>query len=217
MLDLEAEPQAREIDNDEVADNLQKKQVPKRRNKKRRKVARGVEQGSNGEGGVAISSLKATVHQDVPTDTQTTVNRASAAVRARHQEGDRYYQCSHCTNILRVSKASNSNYKGLVKHLHNLSNHRKSLVQFYDLLKAKKDNDLEITQEDVDKAAGRIKITDSDGKTALLQTERLDDILKRLKRQYGSQQFDQRVFDDLLQKVDLLCSLDSINAERCYN
>ncbi|KAH8929736.1 hypothetical protein BT69DRAFT_89098 [Atractiella rhizophila] len=95
MLDLEAEPQAREIDNDEVADNLQKKQVPQRRNKKRRKVARGVEQGSNGEGGVAISSLKATVHQDVPTDTptisrslilyfykQTTVNRASAAVRA---------------------------------------------------------------------------------------------------------------------------------------
>ncbi|KAH8923249.1 hypothetical protein BT69DRAFT_1297317 [Atractiella rhizophila] len=36
LLDLEVEPPAREIDNDEVADNLQKKQGPKRRNKKQK-------------------------------------------------------------------------------------------------------------------------------------------------------------------------------------
>ncbi|KAH8922865.1 hypothetical protein BT69DRAFT_206926 [Atractiella rhizophila] len=45
-----------------------------------------------------------------------------------------------------------------------------------------------------------MKITDGESKHALLKTERIDQILNRLEQQYGSQQFEQQVFDDLLQK-----------------
>ncbi|KAH8925969.1 hypothetical protein BT69DRAFT_1331731 [Atractiella rhizophila] len=57
---------------------------------------------------------------------------------------------------------------------------------------------MEITEEEMQKAAGIIPIDLKDGSRAARKGQGIDDILRQVAKKYGSQGFNSTIFEDLL-------------------
>ncbi|KAH8922525.1 hypothetical protein BT69DRAFT_233270 [Atractiella rhizophila] len=88
-------------------------------------------------------------------------------VRKGHVQGDKYYQCNHCDYMSRVTKASHNNYSVLENHLKTAQNH-KGAYALYQKFRLIGKREVDISQEDIDKVAGRIPITEADREKAKL-------------------------------------------------
>ncbi|KAH8913994.1 hypothetical protein BT69DRAFT_1360694, partial [Atractiella rhizophila] len=106
-------------------------------------------------------------------------------LKPKHKEGDKYLGCNHCSTVLRSSVASNGNTKTLCNHL--VENHGRTVAPLFRLLKEKRKSCMEITEEELQKAAGTIPIGEMDGVTSKKKSKGIDDILSRAMEKYNTQ------------------------------
>ncbi|KAH8920282.1 hypothetical protein BT69DRAFT_1299555 [Atractiella rhizophila] len=83
-----------------------------------------------------------------------------------------------------VSMASNGNTKTLCHHLSD--HHGRTVARFFALLKEKRASKMEITEEELRKAAGTVPIKRKDGQNSRKKARGIDEILRRVAQKYES-------------------------------
>ncbi|KAH8924763.1 hypothetical protein BT69DRAFT_1296173 [Atractiella rhizophila] len=130
-------------------------------------------------------------------------------LKPKHKTGDKYFRCNHCVTVLRSSMASNGNTKTLSHHLSD--HHGRTVARFFALIKEKRARKMEITEEELRKAAGTVPIKRKDRQNSRKKVRGMNEILRRVAQKYESQTFEPTIFADLLNilivEEDLLFSI----------